>query len=305
MVNRIHADLESAKARTTIRIDAHHHFWRYSPEEYEWIDESMATLRRDYLPGDLISKLKSVKMDGVVSVQARQSLEETRWLLKLAEAQPERARWICGVVGWAPLVSPDFPEVLEELRQHRLLKGLRHVLQAEPDDYMVRTDFNEGIAAMGQAGLVYDILVVPHMLRQVIEMVDRHPNQIFVLDHMAKPRIAAGVLEPWNNQIRELAKREHVYCKISGLVTEADWQTWTVENLRPYVDQGLETFGPKRLLAGSDWPVCTLASGYERWFATLDQLLSKLTVTEKELIFGIVAAKVYQLDAVSDSDAKY
>ncbi|WP_353062415.1 amidohydrolase family protein [Tunturibacter psychrotolerans] len=207
-------------------------------------------------------------IDGVVSVQARQSIEETRWLLELAEAQPEGERWICGVVGWAPLTRPKFPAVLEELRRHRLLKGLRHVLQAEPDDYMLRDAFNEGIAAVGRAGLVYDVLVVNHMLPQVIDMVDRHPNQIFVLDHMAKPSIAAGALEPWSNQIRELAKREHVYCKVSGLVTEAAWQTWAADDLRPYFDLSLEAFGPQRLMAGSDCPVCTVASSYERWFAT-------------------------------------
>jgi L-fuconolactonase len=304
MVDRGQGQLMNVEGLTQRRIDAHHHFWHYSADEYGWIDGSMAALRRDFLPGDLVQELKSAAIDGVVSVQARQCLEETRWLLELAEAQPEEKRWICGVVGWAPLTSPEFPAVLEELRGHRLLKGLRHVLQAEPDGYMLRSDFNEGIAAVGRAGLVYDVLVMHHMLPQVIEMVDRHPNQIFVLDHMAKPRIAERALEPWGIQMRELAKREHVYCKVSGLVTEARWQTWAATDLRPYVDLGLETFGPQRLLAGSDWPVCTVASSYEHWFATLNGLLSTLTASEKDLILGRVATKVYQLDAAMGSDPK-
>lgn len=304
MVDRSQDQLVNAEGCMRIRIDAHHHFWHYSSEEYGWIDDSMGALRRDLLPAELAFELKNGGIDGVVSAQARQSLEETRWLLELAEAQTDEERWILGVVGWAPLACPEFPAALEELRRHRLLKGLRHVLQAEPDDYMLRAAFNEGIAAVGRAGLVYDVLVVNHMLPRVIEMVDRHPNQIFVLDHMAKPLIAAGAMEPWSNQMRELAKREHVYCKVSGLVTEAAWQTWTTDDLRPYFDIGLEAFGPQLLLAGSDWPVCTVASSYERWFATLDLLLSALTASEKDLIFGVVAANVYQLGARLDSYPK-
>jgi L-fuconolactonase len=278
------------------RIDAHHHLWRYSAAEYGWIDDSMGALRRDFLPKNLVPELKEGGIHGVVSVQARQTLEETRWLLEMAESQVDGEVWIRGIVGWAPLIDPDLQATLDELLQHRLLKGLRHVLQAEPDDYMLNADFNRGISAMGTAGLVYDILVLENMLPQVIELVDRHPNQVFVLDHMAKPRIAAGMLEPWATNLCELARREHVYCKLSGLTTEANWQSWSSDELGAYVDVALQAFGPSRLLAGSDWPVCTLATSYKRWFATLHQMLSTLSTSEKNRIFGGTAIEVYRLN---------
>lgn len=275
------------------RIDAHHHFWHYSPAEYAWIDESMAVLQKDFLAGDLEQLALAAGIDGVVSVQARQSLEETQCLLHIAEVTP----LVRGVVGWAPIADKQFATTLEKLREQPLLKGLRHVLQAEPDAYMLSSAFNDGLSLMKDTGLVYDVLVVERQLAAAIELVDRHPSQVFVLDHIAKPLIAAGVLGPWQSQIRELAKRDNVSCKLSGLVTEADWQKWTMEGLQPYVDTVLECFGPQRLMVGSDWPVCTVATTYAGWFATLDALLRGLSSPEKEQIYGRTATEVYRLDA--------
>jgi L-fuconolactonase len=276
----------------TLRIDAHHHFWHYTPEEYEWIDGSMTVLQRDFLAGDLEELARTAEIDGVVSVQARQSLEETQWLLHIAEMTP----LVRGVVGWAPIAAKQFAATLETLSKQPLLKGLRHLLQAEPDAYMLSSAFNDGLALMKDSGLVYDVLVVERQLAAAIEMIDRHPSQVFVLDHVAKPPIAAEVLEPWRSHMRELAKREHVYCKLSGMVTEADWQRWSVEGLQPYVDTVLECFGPPRLMAGSDWPVCTLATTYAGWLESLQMMLRGLSSSERNRVLGGTAMQVYRLN---------
>lgn len=273
------------------KIDAHHHLWRYSPEEYGWIDDDMVALRRDFLPSDLGNEMRTVGIDGAVTVQARQTLEETCWLLELADANKE----IRGVVGWAPIMEDEFPEVLEDLARQPKLKGLRHVVQAEPDDFLLRDDFNRGIGQLKETGLIYDILIYERQLPEAIQLVDRHPGQPFVLDHIAKPRIREGMLEPWATQIRDLARRENVSCKLSGLVTEADWRSWSPESLRPYFDVAAEAFGPKRLMAGSDWPVCLVACGYARWFAVLENYFAGWSVPEREAIFGENARRVYNL----------
>ncbi len=275
----------------TDRIDAHHHLWHYSAEEYGWIDDSMAALRRDFLPRDLEREAQTAGIDGVVAVQARQTLEETEWLLGLAA----ESRLIRGVVGWAPIAGEDFEAELDKLRGHAKLKGLRHVLQAEPDDFLLGADFNRGIAALLQTQLVYDILIYERHLPQTIAFVHRHPEQVFVLDHVAKPRIAEGLLEPWKRNIAELAKRGNVSCKVSGMVTEADWTAWTANTLRPYWDAVLEAFGPARLMAGSDWPVCLVASGYRQWFQVLEMWTAPLSGAERERIFGGTATEIYRL----------
>ena len=277
----------------TDRIDAHHHLWKYSATEYGWIGEDMRCLRRDYLPLDLQAEMESAGVQSSVAVQARQTLEETRWLLRLAEEYP----FIAGVVGWASIASPDFPAHLEALRASPKLKGLRHVLQDEPDDaFMLREDFQRGITAMRDIGLVYDILIHERHLPYAAQLADRNPNQIFVLDHLAKPKIRAGELSPWRGHLHQLAQRPNVYCKLSGMVTEADWNHWTVKDLRPYVEAALESFGPQRLLAGSDWPVCTVAASYERWWKTLGKLISALSSSEQESILGGNAIEVYRLE---------
>ena len=275
-----------------MRIDAHHHFWKYDPTEYDWIGEEMSAIRRDFLPGHLAAEIGAAGIDGVVSVQARQTVAETAALLEFGAANP----FIKGIVGWVPLVSPGVEADLARFAAESKLRGVRHVLQGEPDDlYMLRADFNAGIRALEPHGLVYDILIFERHLPQSCAFVDRHPAQVFVLDHLAKPRIKEGAFEPWNTHIRELAKREHVFCKLSGMVTEASWSDWTPEQLRPYVDTVLAAFGPARTMFGSDWPVCLVASGYARWVETVQLLAAGLTADEQARLFGGTAAQVYRL----------
>jgi len=254
----------------------------------------MEAIARDFTPEDLRVELRAGGFDGSIAVQARQSIEETEWLLKLADD----TACIEGVVGWAPLTSPDLGKILERWKPHRKLKGLRHVIQAEADDeFILRRDFNAGITRLAGTNLVYDILIYEKHLPAAIQFLDLHPNQIFVLDHIAKPRIREKVIEPWRSALTELAKRENVYCKISGMVTEADWKNWTPAHLRPYLDTVLRAFGPKRLMFGSDWPVCLLAGSYQNWHQTAQDLLAQLSPYEKEQIFGAVATKVYSLNS--------
>jgi L-fuconolactonase len=273
-------------------IDAHHHLWRYTPAEYDWIDESMQVLRRDFLPKDLKAAMRSAGVDGTVAVQARQTLEETRWLLDLAETNDE----ILGVTGWAPIAGGDFPALMEEFEDRPKLKGLRHVIQSEKDEnYILREDFNAGIRALAGSGLVYEILIYERHLPQTIQFVDRHPKQVFVLDHVAKPLIAAGIVEPWASRMRELGQRENVWCKVSGMVTEAEWNEWTPEKLKPYMDVAVEAFGPSRLIAGSDWPVCLVACSYDRWWHVLQEYFAGFSETERARVFGGNALEVYGL----------
>jgi L-fuconolactonase len=273
-------------------IDSHHHFWKYSREEYPWIGEGLDVLRRDFLPADLKKEIGAAGVDGVVSVQARQSLEETRWLLELAEKND----FIRGVVGWAPLISADVGKDLEEFAGRKKLKGVRHVLQEEKDDrYAVREDFVRGVGALKKFGLVYDILIFEKQLPAAIELVDKFPNQIFVLDHVAKPKIREKIISPWRERMKDLAKRENVYCKLSGMATEADHGGWEAADLRPYVEVVLEAFGAKRLMFGSDWPVCLLAVTYQKWVATAAEFTAKLSAAEKERIMGGTAVEAYKL----------
>jgi L-fuconolactonase len=273
-------------------IDAHHHFWRYTPEEFGWIGDGMRAIRRDFSPADLSAEISAAGVAGVVSVQARQSLAETRWLLDLAET----SAFIRGVVGWVPLVDANVGALLAELAPRRKFRAVRHVLQGEPDEkYMLRADFNRGIAALHQFNLAYDILIFERHLPQTIEFVDRHPQQVFVLDHVAKPRVREQIFEPWRRNLRELARRPNVYCKISGLVTEADFARWTEAQLRPYFDATLEAFGPARLLFGSDWPVCLVGCTYARWLSLVREWTQSLSAAEQAQIFGGTAIKAYGL----------
>lgn len=275
------------------RIDAHHHLWRYSPQEYGWIDEEMTVLRRDFLPQDLLREIAAAGIDGTVAVQARQMMEETRWLLQMAD----ECDAIRGVVGWAPIAGEDFPGVMEEFEHRPKLKGLRHIIQGEKDEnYILREDFNSGIRTLLGSGLVYDILIYERQLPQTINFVDEHPEQVFVLDHVAKPLIREGVLEPWASRMRELGWRENVWCKLSGMVTEANWSKWTPETLRPYLDVAVEAFGAERLMAGSDWPVCLVASGYGQWFELLRKYFAGFSEAEQAAVFGGTATAVYGLE---------
>jgi L-fuconolactonase len=276
----------------TEKIDAHHHLWRYNAAEYGWLDEGMRELHRDFLPKDLIVELAKAGIDGTVAVQARQTLDETRWLLDQAEASEA----IRGVVGWASIAGEEFPGIMEEFEHRPKLKGLRHVIQDEPDEnYILRANFNSGILAMQGSGLVYDILIYERHLPQTIEFVDEYPEQVFVLDHAAKPRIGAGILEPWTENLRELALRQNVWCKVSGLATEADWKNWNIDTLRPYLDVIVDAFGANRLMVGSDWPVCLVATQYGQWFELLRSYFAGFSGSEQDAIFGGTAIEVYQL----------
>lgn len=228
------------------RLDAHHHLWRSNSSEYDWLEGDLAMLRRDFVPEDLTHATQEAGVSGTVAVQARQSVQETAWLLQLAESTP----LILGVVGWLPLCAPDFPSLLGDYCAERVLKGLRHVVQAEAPGFLDNVAFNAGIRTLQGTGLAYDLLIFERQLQEAIRFVDRHPNQIFVLDHIAKPRVAAGELQPWAESIRELAERENVFCKISGMVTEADPKQWSPAQLEPYFDTVLEAFTPARLMAG-------------------------------------------------------
>lgn len=275
-----------------MKVDAHHHFWHFNAEEYEWIDDSLPELQRDFLPADLACEIKAVGIEGVVSVQARQSLEETEWLLALAAEHD----FIKGVVGWVPLLDPKIHDILASLSCHEKLRAVRHVVQGEPDNqFLLRDDFNAGISVLKDFGLVYDILIFDRHLPATIEFVDQHQEQTFVLDHIAKPRIKDGFIDEWAAQLGLLALRPNVFCKVSGMVTEAEFASWTVEQLKPYWDRVLGAFGSERIMFGSDWPVCRVACSYAKWFESVVRLAEDLSPAERENLFGLTAIKVYQL----------
>ncbi len=286
---------EPTPERTAIRdrwVDSHHHLWRYSKNEYPWMTEQMQVLRRDFDINDLAAAAEGRALVGTVAVQARQSVDETEWLLEQATTSP----LVKGVVGWAPLVEANLRHWLDRWQQRREFKGVRHVLHDEEDDYyMLRADFNAGIRLLRQYQLTYDLLIFERHLPQTIQFVDQHPDQTFVLDHIAKPRIRDGVLEPWKTNLLHLAERPNVYGKLSGIVTEADWLTWSADQLKPYFEQVLAAFGPSRLMFGSDWPVLTVATSYSRWMGTVDKWLSELSASEAGAIRHDTAVDVYRL----------
>ena len=276
-----------------MRIDAHQHFWRFDARRDRWITDDMRAIRRDFLPGDLESTLTANGIDGCIAVQADQSDDETRFLLDLAERHP----FIRAVVGWVDLRSPKLGATLEALASRPKLRGIRHVAQAEPDDFLEQDDVIQGIREVGRAGLTYDILIVERQLPAALALTARRPDQPFVLDHLAKPRIKDGAIEPWATRIRELSRRPNVSCKISGLVTEADWTGWRPEHLRPYLDLALEAFGADRVLFGSDWPVCLVAAPYDRVLGVIVEYAGALSANEREALFGGNAMRAYGLQA--------
>lgn len=276
-----------------MRIDAHQHFWRYNADEYGWMGPGMEVLKRDHLPSELRSLQAPVGIEGTVAVQARQTVEETRWLLELADAHP----FIRGVVGWVDLRSPNLGAQLERFGAHPRLAGVRHVVHDEPDDrFLLRPDVVRGIGALAAHGLTYDLLLYPRHLPVACELVSRFPDQPFVLDHIAKPPIAAGALDPWRADLQALARCPNVCCKISGMVTEADWQGWTPADFDPYLDVVFEAFGPRRLMIGSDWPVCTVAGAYEDVIGLAAGYLARLSAAEQAAVWGGTAARFYGLE---------
>lgn len=276
-----------------MRIDAHQHFWRFDARRDRWITDEMRAIRRDFLPGDLEGALTANGIDGCVAVQADQSGEETRFLLDLADRHP----FVKAVVGWADLRSPTVGVTLDALASRPRLRGIRHVAQAEPDDFFTQDDVIRGIREVGRAGLAYDILIVERQLPAALALTARLPDQPFVLDHLAKPRIRDGAIEPWATRMRELARRPNVFCKISGLVTEADWAGWRSEHLRPYLDVAFEAFGADRVMFGSDWPVCLVAAPYDRVLGVISEYAGALSPHERDALFGGTAMRVYGLQA--------
>ncbi len=276
-----------------MRIDSHHHFWNYSADEYGWINENMTILQRDYLPADLQSELATTDIDGVISVQARQSVVETEWLTSMAQQHD----FIRGVVGWVPLADPQVGEILAKLSRAPELKAVRHVVHDEPDDqFLLGAEFNRGISQLRNFNLVYDILIFAKHLKTTIDFVDHHPGQSFVLDHIAKPTIQAKQFdEQWKVSFCELAKRDNVVCKFSGVVTEVRDAQWDVATVQPYWDVALEAYGPQRLMFGSDWPVCLLKSGYSRWWSAVKELSSQLSQDEQAAFWGGTAQRAYRL----------
>ena len=276
-----------------MRIDAHQHFWRYDPVEHNWMNEEMEVLKHDYLPGDLLPLLDEGEIDGTVAVQARQILAENDFLLALAKESPR----IKGVVGWVDLRSPDLIDQLDRYVGHSKFVGVRHVVHDEPDDdFMLRPDFMQGIKTVGGYDLTYDLLLFPKHVARAIKLVQHFPDQPFVLDHIAKPFIRDDVLEPWETEIRELARHENVCCKVSGMVTEARWKQWQPEDYRPYLDVIFDSFGPQRLMWGSDWPVCTLSGRYAQVQGIVEDYIGQLPATTRAAVMGANAVKFYGLE---------
>lgn len=275
-------------------IDAHQHFWIYRPDEYGWIDDSLAALRRNFLPEDLTAELAGTGFQGSVAVQARQTLEETRWLLELAERSPS----ILGVVGWVDLRSTEVRSQLKEFARNSKLIGIRHIVQAEPDDrFLMRPEFLRGISMLEEFDLAYDILIYTKHLPVAAEFVERFPRHRFVLDHLAKPPIKGGEIDSWAQGIRRLAAFPNVYCKLSGLVTEADWQHWKPEHIGPYLDVAFQAFGPDRLMIGSDWPVCLVAASYAGALGVVRDYVARQKPEQHDAVLGENAKLFWRLTA--------
>ena len=272
-----------------MRLDAHQHFWSYDAAQYPWIPLG-SPLHRSWLPDDLAVLQKPLGFDGSIAVQARQVVEESDWLLGLAD-QHETVK---GVVGWVDLRADRVEVDLERLAKHPKFVGVRHVVQEEPDDdFMLGREFQRGISKLAAYGLTYDLLIYPKQLAAALRLAENFPAQPFVLDHIAKPPIKAGTREPWATQLRQLAKLPNVHCKVSGMLTEADHQAWHAEQFRPYLDTVFEAFGPARLMYGSDWPVCLFAGSYEQAYRLVDDYARGVTAAERAGLFGGNAAAFY------------
>lgn len=276
------------------KVDAHHHFWDPSTADYPWMTEEVASIRRPFGPEDLRPYLRELAIDATVLVEARSSVEETRELLEIAEGTD----FVAGVVGWVDLTDPEVVDVLAALEEGpggERLVGIRHQAESEPDDWLAREDVVRGLGAVADAGLAYDVLVRPRQLPAALDAIRRVPEGRFVVDHLAKPDIALGEREPWAEQMRALAELPNVCCKLSGMITEADHDAWTREDLRPYVDAALGWFGADRCLFGSDWPVCLLAGDYAEVAEALDECLGALGAEGRAEVFGGTAIRLYGL----------
>ena len=279
-----------------IRVDSHNHYWVYNPLRDSWIDDSMSVIQKDFLPETFSSVLKEHNMNGSIAVQADQSEEETQFLLKLSKEND----FIKGVVGWMDLRAEDLAEKLNFLKNEQKLCGFRHIVQAEPDDkFLIREDFIRGLKLLNEYNFTYDILIYPHQLKAAIELVNKIPNQRFVLDHIAKPEIKKGIMEPWTAQLSELASAKNVYCKVSGIITEAEHRHWKPEDISPYLDVVFKAFGTDRLMFGSDWPVCLLAGSYTQVVELIEDYMMSFDEEDRQKVFGGNACEFYGINANS------
>lgn len=274
-----------------MNIDAHQHFWKYSPVSHAWINEEMKAIRRDFFPEDLEPLLQAQTIQGCVAVQADQAEDENHFLLSLASQN----HMIKGVVGWVDFRANNLDERLQFFRQFSKLKGFRHVVQGEPKGFLEDKRFIEGVKKLANYGFTYDLLIYHYQLEEALEFVSQIPNVKIVIDHIAKPPIKSGDISTWKSDITVLGRYENIVCKISGMVTEADWKQWQYEDFTPYLDTIFETFGPARIMYGSDWPVCLVAATYQQQFSIVQQYLSRLSSSEKQMVMGENAKTFYNL----------
>ncbi len=275
-----------------MRIDAHQHFWKYDSFHHAWINESMYPIRKDFMPGDLWPILKENNIDGSIAVQALQSETETEFLLACAE----KNAFIKGVVGWLNLLSKNVEERLLHYSKNKLFKGVRHIVQAEADEFMLQPDFQYGLSKLEPNNLTYDILIFPHQLKAACVLVKKFPLQKFVVDHLAKPLIKDGIIDGWKQDIEELAKFPNVHCKVSGFATEADKESWEPSHFKPYLDIIFNAFGTDRILYGSDWPVCLLAADYREQLGVVESYIENFSEEDKKKVMGENAVTFYALE---------
>jgi L-fuconolactonase len=273
------------------RIDSHQHFWKFDPVRESWIDDSMQKIQKDFMPDTLLPLLIENHFAGCVAVEAHQSEEQTNFLLDLTKKHD----FIKGVVGWVDLRNKNITERLSYFSNYEKLKGFRHVVQAESDDFMFGTDFRNGIAALKQFNFTYDILIFHSQLPSAIDLVNSFPEQAFVIDHIAKPDIRSGDINSWKKDIQEISKAENVMCKVSGMITEADWHKWKADDLKPYLDVIFENFSTDNLMFGSDWPVCNLATNYTEVVKTIENYISQCSIMEQDKIWFENAKSFYRL----------
>lgn len=275
-----------------MRIDSHQHFWKYNTESHSWIDDDMAVIRKDFLPKDLKIIYNENNIDGCVAVQADQTIEETEFLIDLATKND----FIKGVVGWVDFRADNIDEVLKSYSRNTKVKGFRHIVQGESDhNFLLRQDFINGISKLEKYNFTYDILVFPHQLGAVLEFVKQFPNINFVIDHIAKPYIKDGYYDGWATLISAIAKYPNVYCKLSGMTTEADFKNWTKEQLKPYMELIISAFGTNRVMFGSDWPVCLVAGNYKKTKEIVTEFITNLSSEEQDAVMGLNAVKFYNL----------
>jgi L-fuconolactonase len=272
-------------------IDTHQHFWSYDPKIHDWINEDMKVIRKDFLPADLAPILKENNVDGCIAVQADQTDTETQILIREANQNS----FIKGVVGWVNLKDKEIEEKLEEYLNETNLKGFRHIIQAEPKGFMLDASFQKGLSALAKYNYTYDLLIYETQLAEANTLIKQLPELPIVIDHIAKPNIKKGDSDDWKKEIKAIAQYPNLYCKISGMATEAHWDTWTMDTLKPYIDTVVEAFGTERIMFGSDWPVCLVASSYEKWLKGLQNYFNTFSISEQEAFFANNAINFYKL----------